>query len=195
LIYLKRIYYTTEMIVAGLYILLLLLELAFLIGFTVYTIFLIYSGLKGSPYVPTKSKEAEFILKEIGLEKNKVFYDLGCGDARVVRKAVSQYHVKGVGIDVNPILITYARFLARIRGLKDIKLKVKNLFDTDLSQADVVYLFLMPGLLKKLIPKFERELKKTALVVSHGFLIEGWEKNMVKKIPHTPFPTYFYRRP
>ncbi len=181
------------MIYAFFYFLAIVFELLFAISFSIYTISLIYSNTKGSPYVPTKNKEVETILKEANLKKNLKFYELGCGDARVSRIAAKKYKVKSVAVDVNPILVRWARFLAKMKKVEGIVIIRKNIFQVDISQADIVYLFLMPELIKKLMPKFETELKKNTVIISHGFKIEGWETRLYKTISHIPFPTYFYR--
>ncbi|MBI3620030.1 class I SAM-dependent methyltransferase [Candidatus Roizmanbacteria bacterium] len=170
----------------------LLTELGFFFAFSVYVIFLIYSHTKGSPYVPSKQKELAYILSEAGLKKGMVFYDLGSGDGRAVMTAVSKYEVRGIGVDINPLLIWEARLKARFKNLKQISFIKKNIDDVNLTRANVVYVFLMPDLLKKLKIKFESELKKKVTVISHGFKIEGWDNKLVKTIPRSPFPTYFY---
>lgn len=173
------------------YLLVLFILLLFLVGFTLNTFFLIYSTIMGSPYVATKPKEVEIILKEANLKKGKVFIELGSGDGRVVREAVKKYGVKGLGVDINPLLICWAKFLAR--KLKNrIYFVRKNIFDFDLRKADYLYLFLMPKLIEELTPKMERELKKGAIVISHGFPIKAWSKKLVKKLDRSPFPTYYY---
>lgn len=176
-----------------LYVIALILELIFLIGFSAIMASFIYSSLKGSPYVPTKVKEINFILKEAQLKPNQLFFELGCGDARVSREAVRAFSVHAVAIDINPILIWLAKFLAKLQKIKTIEFKIENIFLSDVSKADVVYLFLMPDLLRKLKSKLQSELKKNSLIISHGFKIEGWHKYLVKVIRHKPFPTYFYR--
>ena len=55
----------------------ILAELAFLIAFIIYTSLLIYSHLKGAPYVPTKTKEVDLILKEAKLKEDAIFLELG----------------------------------------------------------------------------------------------------------------------
>ncbi len=175
------------------YFILIALEIAFFASFSVYMIFLIYSHLKGSPYVPTKQRELEYILEECRLKNNLVFYDLGCGDGRIVRTAVKKYAVTGYGFDINPLLLMYGRLAIKFQKINNIYLIQKNIYDVDLSRADFIYVFLMPEFLKKLKEKFLTECKKTVVIVSHGFVIEGWENKYFKKIPHTPFPTYFYR--
>ncbi|MFH0979739.1 MAG: class I SAM-dependent methyltransferase, partial [Candidatus Roizmanbacteria bacterium] len=108
-----------------LYLLLILLLLAFLIFMSVYTVFLIYSSAMGSPYVATSKKRIQEILKEANLKKGKIFVELGCGDGRIVRTAVKHYEVKGVGIDINPLLIYWAKILGKNKA----QFKVENIFD------------------------------------------------------------------
>ena len=177
-----------------LYFIAIFAELIFAIGFSALTISFIYSSLKGSPYVPTRQKEINIILKTANLKSKQIFIELGCGDGRVCRRAASLYGVKTIGVDVNPLLIWYARFLAKIKSVTNTDFRTQNIFDTNLSKADIVYLFLMPKLIGLIVPKLEKELKKQATVISHGFKIVEWQDRLVKKIDRRPFPTYFYRK-
>lgn len=172
-----------------LYLLVLFLLLLFLITISVYTSSLIYSSFKGSPYVATRSTKIFEILKDANLQKGKLFVELGSGDGRMVRTAVKNFGVKGIGIDINPLLI----FWANILGNKNIEFKVKNIFNVNLEEADYIYIFLMPDLIKKLTFKMDKELKKGAVVISHGFPITSWKKKLYKTIKSVPFPTYFYK--
>ncbi|MEM4260650.1 MAG: class I SAM-dependent methyltransferase [Candidatus Woesearchaeota archaeon] len=148
----------------------------------------------GSPYVPSKQKEIEFILKQIKFKKNNRFVDLGCGDGRVVRTAVKKYQLIGLGVDINPILIFIARVYAYFSMItSNISFIRGNFFNISLKNTDYVYIFLMPDLIKKLKYKLKKELKKQTIVISHGFPIIGWEKKLIKKVSHIPFPTYFYK--
>jgi len=176
-----------------LYYLVLVFELVFSVGMAIYLGSLLFSSFKGSPYVPTKNKESEFFLKEAQLKKGQTFYDLGCGDGRIVRTAVKEYKVKGTGFDINPVLIHYARLLTKFKKVNNITFVTKNIFDVDLRKIDVVYIFLMPKLIEKLCPKFKKEMKKNSILISHGFEVEGLKKKLYKKIDHKPFPTYFYK--
>ncbi|OGK19636.1 hypothetical protein A2866_06735 [Candidatus Roizmanbacteria bacterium RIFCSPHIGHO2_01_FULL_39_8] len=181
------------MLYSILYVLVILLELLFALGFSIYTFFLIYSNLKGSPYVPTKMKEARMILEQAKLKPNQLFLELGSGDGRLSRLAAKDYKVNSIGIDVNPLLNWYARLWARWLKIPRVTFLTQNIFQTDLRKADVLYLFLMPKLIEKLKLKMEKELKKNSLVISHGFKVLGWEAKCFKTLNHRPFPTYYYR--
>lgn len=176
-----------------LYLLVVLLLLLFLIFMSVYTALLIYSSIKGSPYVPTKAKIMEEIFAPAKMKKGDYLIELGSGDGRMLRFAVKRYRVSGLGVDVNPLLVFWSALAARSENLVDSKFKVQNIFDTDMRKADCVYIFLMPELIDKLVPKMNRELKKGTVVISHGFPIKAWKKKLYFTFKRVPFPTYYYR--
>ncbi|MCX7881331.1 MAG: class I SAM-dependent methyltransferase [Patescibacteria group bacterium] len=167
-------------------------ELFILLLICIYLLSLIYSSLKGSPFVGTNFKELELILKEADLKKNQRFYDLGCGDGRVVRMAVKKYGVIGVGIDINPVLILMAKVLTKIQKLKNVKFIKDEISMVNLNNADIVYIFLMPDLIKKISSQFKKQLKPKTLIISHGFEIPDFKNYLQKTLDHKPFPTYYY---
>jgi SAM-dependent methyltransferase len=144
--------------------------------------------------VATNKKRILKILEAAALKKNKLFYDLGCGDGRVVIEAVKNFQVKGIGIDVNPILLKIAKLKAKYYKVSPGKIKFYrgDILKYDFKKADYIYLFLMPELIKKLKNQFKK-LKKGTLIISHGFKIEEWDRLLIKKIEDSPFPTYFYQ--
>lgn len=182
------------MITALIYFSAIFAELIFLAGFILYTSFLIYSHLKGAPYVPTANKEIDSILKEADLKTNDIFLELGCGDGRVVRRAVQRYHVQGIGVDVNPLLLYQGKIMSKINKLDgNIIFKKENMLQSNFGEADTIYLFLLPDLIKKILPKLEKGTKKNCLFISHGFKIHNWQQYLTKTIDHSPFPTYYYK--
>ncbi len=175
------------------YLFLLAFEFFFVIAITIYLISLLFSSFKGSPYVPTKSDEADKILQAANLKTGQRFLDLGCGDGRLVQKAVQQYKVEGTGIDINPVILFWAKLKAKWAKTNNIVFMRQNIFAADLRNYDVIYLFLFPDLLQKLKSKLSTQTKPNVLIISHGFQIEGWDKYCYKSLRHKPFPTYYYR--
>lgn len=176
------------------YILLVFLLLIFLMTVSIYTLFLLYSSFKGSPYVPTRKKVIENILKEANLKKGKLFYELGSGDGRVSRLAVKEYQVRATGIDINPLLVFWSNLLDKWQKIdRHCRFIKKNIFAIDYSQADYLYLFLMPELITKLIPKLREDLKKGCLIISHAFKVEDKKFKLVKTLEGKPFRTYYYK--
>lgn len=177
-----------------LYFILMLTELFILIGVSIYGVGLIFSSLKGAPYVPTSKKELTAVLEKGKLKKGTLFVELGSGDGRVVRQAVKDYGVMGVGIEINPLLVWWSRFLSKRDGTaRSITFLKTDVFKYSLTNVDYLYLFLMPELLAKLIPKFKKELKKGTLIISHGFMLIGLEKKLIATNPSKSFSTYYYK--
>jgi len=122
------------------------------------------------PYVPTPQDVVDRMLAVAKVGKNDVVYDLGCGDGRIVVTAARQFGARGVGIDINPERIAEARANAKKAGVSQrVDLRVANLFDTDLSPASVVTLYLLPNINVKLRPQLWKQLRVGSRVVSHAF--------------------------
>lgn len=190
----KYLYYTKNVLQLILYLFLVFSLLIFLIFVSIYGTSLIFSSLMGAPYVPTKSKLAIEILKEVKFKNNGLFIELGSGDARIIRTAVKNYSVRGMAVDVNGLLIIWSKILSRFDGTRSrINFVVKNILAVDLAKADYIYIFLFPALIEKLLPKFDKELKKGTIIISHGFSIDKYKNKLIKKVDRLPFPTYYYK--
>lgn len=176
-----------------LYLSLLILELLFLMGATGYIISIIYSSIRGAVYVPTTKKVTKEILQDAHLKKGQIFLELGSGDGRVVRLAVKEYGVKGIGVEINPTLIWWSKFKDLIQHIKGIRYLKEDVLKTKFSDADIIYIFLMPELVEKMKKRLETETKKKALIISHGFKIKGWETYLIKMVPRKSFNTFYYK--
>lgn len=121
-------------------------------------------------FVPTPQEVVDAMLKLAKVTKNDVIYDLGSGDGRVPITAAKTYGARGVGIDIDPQRIKEASENLKTAGVGDrVKFLNQDLFTTDISEATVVTLYLLPSLNVKLIPKLNKELKAGTRVVSHAF--------------------------
>jgi len=159
-----------------------------------YTLSLIYSSAKGSPYVATRNKAIQKMFDQIKFKKNSFFVELGSGDGRISRYVAKKYSLNALGVDVNALLIYWARTLTKVEKLaKKVQFVRKNIFNIDLSKADYLYIFLMPKLIEEMEPKLKKELKKEAVIISHGFPINGFKNKQIKKLEEIPFPTYYYK--
>jgi SAM-dependent methyltransferase len=135
-----------------------------------------------APFVPSPTDVVRRMLEIAGLAPGELLYDLGCGDGRVVFTAVREFGAKGVGVDLMPRLVAEAQAEASRLGLGDRARFISgNLFDVDLSEADVITMYLLTGANEKVRPKLERELRKGARVVTHDFPITKWDPNRVDR--------------
>ncbi len=127
-------------------------------------------------FVPTPQYVVNEMLEMAGTNKDDIVYDLGCGDGRFVITAAKQYGARGVGIDIDPQLVRDSQANARNAGVADrTKFIEADLFKTDISQATVVSLYLLPELNLRLRPKLFRELKPGTRIVSHDFDMADWK--------------------
>jgi tRNA G37 N-methylase Trm5 len=136
------------------------------------------------PYVPTPNNVVEEMLKVANVGKDDVVYDLGCGDGRIVITAAQKYGARGVGVDINPDRIKESNENAQKAGVADrVRFLQQDLFETDLREATVVTLYLLPDVNRRLRPKMFQELKPGTRVVSHAFDMGEWNPEKVIKVP------------
>jgi SAM-dependent methyltransferase len=128
------------------------------------------------PYVPTRQVVVNAMLQLAKVTSGDIVYDLGCGDGRIVITAAKTYGASGTGIDINPQRIREANENARAAGVTDkVKFIEADLFKTDLSNASVVTLYLLPAVNMKLRPQLLKQLKPGSRIVSHAFDMGNWK--------------------
>jgi ribosomal protein L11 methylase PrmA len=126
-------------------------------------------------FVPTPQAVVDEMLKVAKVGKGDVLYDLGSGDGRIVINAAKRFGIRGIGIDIDPQRIAEANENARKAGVSHlVSFKQADLFSTDISEATVVTLYLLPRLNVKLRPKLFAELKNGTRIVSHAFDMAEW---------------------
>jgi tRNA G37 N-methylase Trm5 len=120
-------------------------------------------------YVPTPQAVVDAMLAMAKVTASDIVYDLGSGDGRIPITAAQKYGARGIGIDINPQRIKEANEnLAKTNVGNKVKFLNQDLFETDISEATVVTLYLLPTLNLKLMPKL-KELRKGTRIVSHSF--------------------------
>ncbi len=142
-----------------------------------------------APAFPTPQGVVDHMLEMAGLKPGETLYDLGCGDGRIVITAAQKFKAKAVGVEIRRDI--YESTLGRVRslGLTDsVQIIHGNALKTDISQADVVTLYLLTSSNDRLKPVLET-MKPGARVVSHDFEIRDWkpittERMMVGTRPH-----------
>jgi SAM-dependent methyltransferase len=94
-------------------------------------------------YAPTPDDLVEPILTLAGVKAGQTVYDLGSGDGRVLVTA-ARLGCRAVGYEIDPELIAAARARAAAAHV-DIEVRQADLFAADLSDADVIYVYLFPS--------------------------------------------------
>lgn len=126
-----------------------------------------------SPWAPwwrTKKNIARAAFRLADVSKKDFVYELGSGEATALIVAVREFGARGVGIEIEPVRLLLSKLTINRLGLDHkIQLKMGNFFDEDLSKATIVYVYLVPKTLNKLIPKFKKELKKGTKIISYKY--------------------------
>ena len=134
-------------------------------------------------YVPTPQVVVDKMLEMAKVGKNDVLYDLGSGDGRIVITAAEKFGTKGTGIEIDPKLVKQATANAEKAKVSDrVQFLEQDLFQTDISSATVVTLYLLPELNLRLRPTLLRTLKPGTRIVSHDFDMGIWKPERVERV-------------
>lgn len=127
----------------------------------------------GAPWVPTSMKNVHKMLKLADLKPDELLYDLGCGDGRIIITAARYYGARAVGIELDPLRFLWSQLMITLLGLRErVRIIQGDLFNIDLSNADVVACYLLPDTNKKLEKKLMDELVPGTRVVSNTFVFK-----------------------
>ncbi|MFP4366478.1 MAG: class I SAM-dependent methyltransferase [Bacteroidales bacterium] len=134
-----------------------------------------YSQNLDVPYVPTPHDVVARMLDVTSVGPGDYVIDLGSGDGRIVIAAAERGAV-GHGIDLNPTRISEAVNNARKAGVDDRVIFMEgDLFETDISRASVITMYLLSSVNLKLRPVLLKELRPGTRIVSHSFSMGDWE--------------------
>jgi SAM-dependent methyltransferase len=127
------------------------------------------------PYVPTSQVTVDEMLRVAGVGPRDFLLDLGSGDGRIVITAAKKFGARGMGVDLDGELVAQAEENARAYGVADrVRFLQQDLFKTDLSQATVITMYLLPAVVRRLQPAL-LDLKPGTRIVSHDFHFDDWK--------------------
>lgn len=128
-----------------------------------------------SPWAPwwrTSRRIARAMCKIAGVTDKDVIYDLGSGDGSALLTAAEEFGAKGIGIEIDPTRVWISQFRSQFQPEKDkVHFLKKNFFDVDVSDATVIFVYLVPKALLRLKFKFAKELKPGTRIVSFRYKI------------------------
>ena len=140
-------------------------------------------GAQTPPFITTPDEVVERMLRLAGTGAADVVIDLGSGDGRIVIAAAQKFGARGIGIELDSRLVEKSRENARLAEVAErVSFIEGDVLATDISQASVVTVYLLPFLIDKLQPRFQQELKPGTRVVSHAFGMVGWKPDRAETI-------------
>lgn len=136
-----------------------------------------------APFITTPPEVIRKMLELAQVKESDVLYDLGCGDGRIGIAAAEESGCRVKGFDIEPERIRESKANAIERGVHELcEFEQKDIFTLDLSNVDVVVMYLLPRYGKRLVPQFE-QMKPGSRIVSHEFDIEGIAPDQSVRIP------------
>jgi predicted RNA methylase len=155
-----------------------------------------------APFVPSPMVVVERMLKLADLKAGEIMFDMGAGDGRTVVMAAKTFGARSVGIELREDLAKKALSSIHENGLNDrVTIVNGDMFNVNLTSADVVFLYLTTSANEKIRPKLENDLKKGVRVVSHDYEIIGWRPEKIDAFCENPqlgYPShtlYLYKKP
>jgi predicted RNA methylase len=144
-----------------------------------------------APFVPSPTSVVERMLKIADLKAGEVLFDMGSGDGRTVLMAAKIFGARGVGIELREDLAKKAMSSIEENCLGDrVTIVNGDMFNVNLTSADVVFLYLTTSANEKIKPKLETELKHGVRVVSHDYEVIGWKPEKIETFCENPAVGY-----
>ena len=135
------------------------------------------------PYVATPQSVVEKMLDIANVTGEDYLIDLGSGDGRIPIAAAKRFGAKAMGVDIDAARVQEAKANAVNARVEDkVEFRKQDLFETDLSKATVLTMYLLPRVNLQLRPRILNELKPGTRVVSHNFDMGDWKPDQKIKI-------------
>lgn len=128
----------------------------------------------GVPFLPTHRQQALKMMEMARIKPGMKVVDLGSGAGRLLFLANS-FGASAAGYELNPFLVLWTKLVIFLKRKKDIKVFYKSIYDADIADADVIFLFLYPPHMKKLTNKIFAEMKDDAVILSYVFKFPNHE--------------------
>jgi predicted RNA methylase len=153
-------------------IIILIILVLFLLVFIFWEISNLVSLIFGVPFIKTPKEQIKKAFRMADLKPNEMVYDLGSGDGRVLIIAVKDFKARALGFEASPWAYLLSRWNLQRAKITKAKVIFQNFEKADLKHADLIYLYLMPKVIKGIIEKF-KNLKTDTKIVSFKFPING----------------------
>lgn len=144
---------------------------------------------------PTDAETVRRMLVLAHVQPGETVIDLGCGDGRIVIAAARFFGARGIGIEIDPARVLWARVRTLLMGVSQrVEIWLRDMYRADLRDADVIVLFLSSKANYKLQDKLLHQLQRGARVVSYYHPMRGWKAEKIGK-SSTGHPIYLYWLP
>jgi hypothetical protein len=128
-----------------------------------------------SPWAPwwrISAQSARIAARLANITKKDTVYELGSGDGSFVRTCAKEFGARAVGIEIDTTRHLLAKFLVWRQKVPNITLIKDNFNNQDLSKASVVFIYLVPRAIKRIMPKLQKELRPGTKIISYVYPVD-----------------------
>lgn len=141
--------------------------------FALLIFFFTLAFMTGAPFVPSTKTTAAKMIQFAHIRPGMKVYDLGAGDGRLLFLS-AQKGASAVGLEINPFLVLLVTLkIWLLKKQNSISIRWQNFWRTNLADADVIFVYLLPWKMKELQKKLTNELKPGTRIVSNSFVFPG----------------------
>ena len=168
------------------------LSIGLAVGVIFFLVWLSWNLTLDAWWQPTGQRTIITMLELLDLEPGDLVYDLGCGDGRTLTAAVSDFDLRAVGIEIDPLRVVFSWLRVILSGAYPrARVSPGDMYKKDISGANGVLIFLSGDANEKLAQKFLQELDQGTRIVSYYHELPGW-KPLKKESNDQGHPVYLY---
>lgn len=124
-----------------------------------------------SPWWRTDKSTARAACRLARVSKKDVVYELGSGDGEFVLTAGMEFGAKATGIEIDATRYWISQIKKQISKNKNATFIRDDFKKIKLSDASVVYFYLVPKVIERILPKLKRELTPGTRIVSYKYKV------------------------
>lgn len=133
-----------------------------------------------APFVPVPKKVVGSVADYVDDSKYSIFYDLGCGDGRIVRFVAKNHpSLKCFGYDIALIPYLLSVLLTSKRSYKNVKFFKKDFQTVKLVPGTCVFTYLLPGAMKLLKEMLDTQKVSGIRIIACDFELDGYTHHTV----------------
>lgn len=156
-----------------------MLALIFIFIQLFFVLFIFYLGISfitGAPFVPSTNDTARSMIALARIKPGMKVYDLGSGEGRLLALA-ARAGALATGLEINPILVLFTKLKFLFSPYRSkIRVRWQNFWKADISDADVIFVYLLPWRMEKLENQLKLRVKPGTIVVSNSFIFPHLKK-------------------